>query len=295
MEPYTSSTTHAQYGDLTQMVSASNKVYIFRLEEGGSLQTHRGVVKHEELVGKPWGSRVYSHLGSPYFMLQPTLNDLLRETRRNTQIMYPKDIGFVLVTMGIGPGLRVLEAGTGSGALTTALAWCVGPQGQVYSYDQRPEMQNLARKNLALVSLTERVAFKTRDIAEGFEETNVDALFLDVPNPYDYLAQVRQALKPGGSFGCILPTTNQVTRLLDAFYPHHFAFIDVCEVMLRYYKAVHERFRPVDRMVAHTGYLIFARPVLLEETADDGQPTTDEEIGDEDPQIIDEEESMDNL
>jgi tRNA (adenine57-N1/adenine58-N1)-methyltransferase len=89
--------------------------------------------------------------------------------------------------------------------------------------------------------------------------------------------------------------TNQVTRLLDAFYPHHFAFIDVCEVMLRYYKAVHERFRPVDRMVAHTGYLIFARPVLLEETADDGQPTTDEEIVDDGQRATDEEEIIDNL
>jgi tRNA (adenine57-N1/adenine58-N1)-methyltransferase len=191
--------------------------------------------------------------------------------------------------MGIGPGSRVLEAGTGSGALTTALAWAVGPQGRVYSYDQRPEMQNLARKNLERVNLLERVELKLRDISLGFEEENVDALFLDVPNPYEYLGQVRQTLKSGGYFGSILPTTNQVSRLLAALYQFQYAFVDVCEIMLRYYKVVSERFRPADRMVAHTGYLIFARPMLIpekelfvaevsetEENTADKEPSTDE-------------------
>ncbi len=260
-----SSSTHAQFGDLVQLVSPSNKVFIFRLVPGAELHTHRGIVHHDELVGKAWGSQVHTHLGSIYFLLEPSLSDILKETKRNTQIMYPKDIGYILVTMGIGPGSRVLEAGTGSGALTTALAWAVGPQGNVYSYEQRPEMQNLARKNLERVNLLERVEFKTRDISLGFDEQNVDALFLDVPNPYDFLGQVRQSLKSGGYFGSILPTTNQVTRLLGALHQFQFAFVDVCEIMLRYYKVVSERFRPADRMVAHTGYLIFARPMLIPE------------------------------
>ncbi len=258
-----SSSSQAQMGDLVQLVSPSNKVFIFSLTPGGELHTHRGIVHHDELVGKAWGSQVHTHLDSIYFLLQPSLSDILKETKRNTQIMYPKDIGFILVTMGIGPGCRVLEAGTGSGSFTTALAWSVGPQGKVYSYDQRPEMQNLARKNLERVNLLQRVEMKSRDIALGFDEQNVDALFLDVPNPYDYLSQVRQSLKSGGYFGCILPTTNQVTRLLGAFHQFQFAFVDVCEIILRYYKVVSERFRPADRMVAHTGYLIFARPMLI--------------------------------
>jgi tRNA (adenine57-N1/adenine58-N1)-methyltransferase len=202
-------------------------------------------------------------------LLQPGLGDILKETRRNTQIIYPKDIGFILLTMGIGPGVRVIEAGTGSGALTTALAWAVGPQGQVYSYETRQEMQNLARKNLERVGMQERVTFKLRDIAEGFDETGVDALFLDLPNPFDYMAQVRQALKPGGYFGTLLPTANQVSKLLIALYQHEFAFTEVCEMMLRFYKPVADRFRPTDRMIAHTGYLIFARPVLIDK---DHQP-----------------------
>jgi tRNA (adenine57-N1/adenine58-N1)-methyltransferase catalytic subunit len=256
------STACAQAGDLTQLVSPTNKIFIVSLTPGGELHTHRGILRFDDLIGKPWGTEVFTHMGSSYYMLQPSLSDLREEIRRNTQILYPKDIGFILVTMGIGPGKQVIEAGTGSGALTTALAWAVGKQGQIISYETRPEMQNLARKNLERVGLMEQVTFKLRDIAEGFDERNVDALFLDVPNPYDYLQQVRQALKAGGFFGTILPTTNQVTRMLDALYWNEFAFIDVCEVLLRYYKPVADRFRPADRMVAHTGFLIFARPML---------------------------------
>ena len=260
----TSDPSFAQMGDLVQLVSPSNKIFIIRLEPGGELHTHRGIVYHDELAGKPWASQVYTHKGSSYFMLPPSLTDLLKEIRRNTQIMYPKDIGYVLVTMGIGPGTHVLEAGTGSGSLTTALAWAVGPQGRVTSYEVRQEMQNLARKNLERVGMHERVTFKLRDIAEGFDETGVDALFLDVQNPYDYMGQVRQALKPGGYFGSLLPTANQVSKLLNALYQYDFAFTEVCEVILRFYKPVAERFRPTDRMVAHTGYLIFARPVPID-------------------------------
>jgi tRNA (adenine57-N1/adenine58-N1)-methyltransferase catalytic subunit len=254
--------TTTQEGDLVQLVSPTNKVYLVRLAAGGQLHTHRGIVNFDEITGIPWGSQIYTHTGSLYYLLQPSLADILRETKRNTQIMYPKDIGFILVTMGIGPGAQVLEAGTGSGAFSTALAWAVGPQGHVYSYDNRPEMQKLARKNLDRLGLLERVSLKERDIAEGFDEQGVDALFLDLQNPYEYLPQVRQALKSGGYFGSILPTTNQVSRLIYVFHANGFAFVDVCEIILRYYKPVAERLRPVDRMVAHTGYLIFARALL---------------------------------
>lgn len=259
--------TTAADGDLVQLVGLRHKSFITRIHSGGELQTHRGVIRFDDIVGKPWGTKVVSHLGNPFYVLQPSLGDLLKEMPRTSQIMYPKDIGFILVTMGIGEGQLVVEAGTGSGALTTALAFAVGSTGSVISYDNRDDMQNMARKNLARLGLDQRVTFKLRDIAGGFDETGVDALFLDLPNPYDYVAQVRQALKYGGYFGSILPTANQVVRLISALRQQDFAFIDVCEVILRYYKAEAERFRPADRMVAHTGYLIFARPVLIDRTA----------------------------
>jgi tRNA (adenine57-N1/adenine58-N1)-methyltransferase len=274
--------THAREGDLAQLVGNDHKHFIIRLEIGGQLQTHRGYVNHDDLIGLPWGSQVHSHIGKPFHLLEPSLHDMLLDTQRNTQIMYPKDIGFVLVNMDIGPGKHVLEAGTGSGAFTTALAFAVGPGGRVTTYEVRPEMQKLAQKNLARVGFEDRVIFKLRDIAEGFDEKNVDAVFLDVPNPEDYIAQTRAALKTGGYLGCILPTVNQISRLILALKKNSFAFIEVCEILLRYYKTIPQRLRPTDRMVAHTGYLIFARPII---PIPEDEITSDEDISGNDQEF----------
>jgi tRNA (adenine57-N1/adenine58-N1)-methyltransferase len=259
--PWNTQSTHTQAGDLVQLVGLRHKSFIFPLMPGGDFQTHRGVLKHDDLIGLPWGTQVFSHLGAPFFLLQPALADLLLDLKRNTQILYPKDIGFILVTMGIGPGQKVLEAGTGSGSMTIALAYAVGAEGRVVSYEQREEMQKLARKNINRTGLASRVDFKLRDIQEGFDETDADAFFLDVPNPYDYIAQVRAALKPGGFFCGIVPTVNQAEILLRVLRRNRFAFLEMCEVLLRYYKPEPSRLRPTDRMVAHTGFLIFGRRI----------------------------------
>lgn len=258
----------AREGDLAQLVGLSHKHFIFTLKPGSDFQSHRGVLKHDELIGKPWGSQVFSHLGAPFFLLQPSVGDLLINLPRSTQILYPKDIGFILITMGIAPGQHVMEAGTGSGAMTIALATTVGPEGRVTSYEQRLDMQNLARKNVERVGLASRVDFKLRDIQEGFDETDVDAFFLDVQNPYDYIPQVRAALKPGGFFGTLIPTFNQIEKTLYALRKEKFAFVEVCEILLRYFKPEPSRIRPTDRMVAHTGFLIFARRI---EPSDDAR------------------------
>lgn len=263
--PWNLQGTHAQEGDLVQLVGLRHKHFIIRLKVGGIFQTHRGVLKHDEMIGLPWGSQVFSHNGAPFFLLQPALGDLLREMKRNTQILYPKDIGYLMVTMGIGPGMHILEAGTGSGALTSAFAYLVGPQGRVTTYEAREEMQALARSNVESLDLSDRVTFKLGNVGDGFEERDVDALFLDLPNPYDYIEQVRTSLKPGGYFGCIVPTVNQVSSLLVALRRNRFAFLDVCEILLRFYKPEPNRLRPADRMVAHTGFLVFGRPVIIDE------------------------------
>ncbi|MBT3336985.1 MAG: tRNA (adenine-N1)-methyltransferase [Anaerolineae bacterium] len=269
-------TTHIQDGDLVLLVGQRHKHYIITLKAGMDFQTHRGVLKHDEIIGQLWGTKLQSHMGNPFYVFQPSLADVLREMPRNTQILYPKDIGFIFITTGVGPGSRVLEAGTGSGSLTTALAYSVGDTGQVYSYEVRKPMQKLAQKNLKRLGLQERVDFKLRDIEEGFDETDIDMLFLDVQAPHDYIPQARAAIRPGGFFASLVPTFNQVEKLLLALNQHNFAFIETCEIMLRYYKPQPARLRPTDRMIAHTGFLVFGRRVEVSETPDETPPTQEE-------------------
>lgn len=253
----------AREGDLVQLVGLTHKHFIFTLKSGVDFQSHRGILKHEELIGKPFGSQVFSHTGAPFFLLEPSMADILNELPRATQILYPKDIGYILMMMGVTPGRQVMEAGTGSGSVTIAFASAVGQEGRVVSYEQKADTQSLARKNVERVGLTSRVEFKLRDIRLGFDETNMDAFFLDVQFPNEYIPQVRQALKPGGFFGTIIPTFNQIEKTLIALKKNNFAFVEVCELMLRHYKSDPARVRPVDRMVAHTGYLIFARRIEI--------------------------------
>ena len=253
--------SHAREGDLAQLVGLSHKHFIITLKSGADFQTHRGVLLHDELIGKPWGSQVFSHTGAPFFLLQPSVADLLINLKRGTQILYPKDIGYILMTMGIAPGQHVMEAGTGSGSMTISLATAVGPDGRVTSYEQKQDIQSLARKNVERVGLASRVDFKLRDIQLGFDETDADAFFLDVQNPFDYIPQVREALKPGGFFCTLTPTFNQIEKTLYALKKNKFAFVEVCEILLRYFKPEPARIRPTDRMVAHTGFLIFARRI----------------------------------
>ena len=275
--PLNQPTSIASDGDLAQLVGLRHKNFILPLKTGAKFETHRGILMHDDLIGKPWGTQVFSHIGSPFFLLQPSLGALLVDLPRTTQILYPKDIGFIFVMMGVGPGQKVIEAGTGSGSMTTALAYAVGPEARVISYEVKPDVQNLARKNLIRFGLESRVDFKLRDIAEGFDETDADSFFLDVPNPYDYTAQVRNALKPGGFLCCLIPTFNQVEKTLIALRQTNFAFVEVCEILLRFYQAEPNRLRPTDRMVAHTGFLVFARKI--EPSTDPRGRNLAEEIG----------------
>jgi len=252
----------AKENDLVLLIGQDRKQFIIRLEAGGQLQTHRGYINHDDLLGQPLGREIRSHLGYPFILLEPSGFDLIKLLKRTTQIMYPKDIGYILLKLNVAPGSRVIEAGTGSGGLTLALARAIGGEGRVFSYEARGDILNLARKNLEGLGLAGWVEFKQRDIAEGFDETDADALFLDVRRPWLYLTQTVAALKDGGFFGALLPTTNQVSDLLAALEAQNaFGYIEVEEILVRPYKAVPARLRPMDRMIAHTGYLVFARKV----------------------------------
>jgi len=272
----------AQSHDLVLLLTEEGRRYLLELEPGREFHCPAGRVPHDELLGQPYGSRVVTDRGRWIALLQPSTSDLIMHLRRRTQIVYPKEIGYLLLWMDIGPGKRVIEAGTGSGAMAVALAQHVQPTGRVYSYELREEFQEIARRNLERYGLLDWVELKTRDIAQGFDEGDADALFLDVRQPWEYLEQAQAALKGGGFFGSLVPTVNQLVQLIEGLKGAGFIGIEVKELLLRPYKVNADRLRPEDRMVAHTGYLALARapyqPPSLRSTADEPAQLSQEEL-----------------
>ena len=248
-----------QPGQLVMLVSPKGRRYFRVLDPSDTLNTNDGQLQMKTVMESGFGSSLDTHLGKTYTILKPTLYDLIKSVKRRTQIIYPKDIGYIIIKLGIGPGTRVIESGSGSGALTTALAWFVGEHGRVYSFERREEFAALCRDNLHRNGLGARVENIVRDISQGFGQSDVDALFLDVRTPWDYLEHIPDALLPGGPVGFLLPTVNQVSTLLTSLEQGPFSSVEVLEILVRRYKPVPERLRPEDRMVAHTGFLVFAR------------------------------------
>lgn len=247
------------YGDLVILVTPKGKRIIRRLEEGNDIHGNDGALPAADIAAAEYGQTVRTRQGVPYRLMRPSLYDLLRAVKRQTQVLYPKDIGYICVRLGIGNGSRVIEAGSGSGTLTLALAWFTGDNGHVYTYEAREEFYALAGRNLAWAGLGGNVTRYRRDIGEGFEQTDADALFLDVRTPWEYLDNALAAVKPGARFCFFVPTVNQVSELLKALETRAFADVEAEEVLVRRWKALADRLRPEDRMIAHTGFLIFAR------------------------------------
>ncbi len=227
---------------------------------GEKFTTADGVFDLSTLVGQPPGTVVLSHLGQPLVAVRPTAADwVLHAVKRQTQITYPKEMGYILVRAGVMPGSIVVETGSGSGASTLMFAMAVGDSGHVYSYERRTEFSALAQRNVARAGLSHRVTFKVRDIAEGFDERDADVVFLDVREPWLYLKQAVDALADGGTLVVLVPTTNQISETLRAMAELPLTDIEVSEILLRHYKPNPDRLRPEDRMVAHTAFLLFAR------------------------------------
>jgi len=248
-------------GDLILLVMTDHKRYLITVQPHAQLHTHEGIYKHDDMLGQPPGATVLSQTGHPALVMEPSLSDLIGHLKRGTQIIYPKDAAYLVHRMSLRAGSRIIEAGTGSGGLTTALAWAVAPTGIVYTYEMRADNFLLARNNLERVGLLPYVQMFHGSIADGFQQSWVDALFLDVREPWRFLEQAHAALRPSGFFASLVPTTNQVSELLSVLEKQGFADINVEELLLRRYKPVPDRLRPEDTMTAHTGYLIFARAI----------------------------------
>lgn len=247
------------YGELFILVSPKGKRSLRRLMEGQDIHGSDGIIPASALAEVGFGVEVKTLLGKPYRVLKPTLYDLVRGVKRQTQIIYPKDIGYICMRLGIGNGTRVIEAGSGSGSLTLALSWFSGEKGHVYTYEAREEFYALCRRNLEWAGVGHNVTQHLRDVKDGFDQKDADALFLDVRTPWEYLPQVAAAVKPGAALAFLVPTVDQVSLLLKGMESGPFDEAEVEEVLVRGWKAVADRLRPQDRMVAHTGFLIFAR------------------------------------
>ncbi len=255
------------FGDLVLLLSPRGKRRILRLTPGQDLHTQDGILTMESLAETPFGSEALTSLGVPFRVQEPQLHDLIMGIKRQTQIMYPKDMGLICLKLGVGNGRTILEAGAGSGGFTLALSWFSGPQGCIHTFEAREEFLKLARRNLDWAGQGQNVTLHHRDIAAGFglhdpailAGQRAHALFLDVRTPWEYLPQALEALVPGAPLAFLLPTTEQVSKLLLALERLPFEETEVCEILVRPWKAVPDRLRPADRMNAHTGFLVFTR------------------------------------
>jgi len=248
-----------QEGDYVLLYLDRRRTYLVKIERGKNFHTHKGFVKFDDLIGKDYGSVVLSSLGVEFTALRPLLRDFIMKSVRKTQITYPKDIALIVMFSGIGSGSRVVEAGTGTGALTTALAHYVKPDGRVYSYEIREEFLKTAAKNLKRAGLTGFVELKNKDVTAGIDESDVDSVILDLATPWLVVPNACNALKPCGTIVSFSPTIDQVVKTVEALKENGFVDMESVECLMRGMQIERGKTRPQTLMTAHTGYVTFAR------------------------------------
>jgi tRNA (adenine57-N1/adenine58-N1)-methyltransferase len=249
-------------GDYVLLIYDRKRRWLLKAEEEKKHHTHRGVVNFDDIIGKPYGTTVLSNLNHKFYVVRPTPMDLILKMQRATQIIYPKDIGLILLNTGIGPGSRVVEAGTGSGALTSILANYVKPTGRVYSYENREEFLIIARRNLEKAGITNYVELKNKDILEGIEEEQIDSVILDIATPWQVVKLAYNALIGGGHFASYSPTIEQVQKTVKELKKEKFIDLRTLECIERYINVEEGKTRPETRMIGHTAFLTFARKII---------------------------------
>lgn len=249
-------------GDYVLLYLNQRKTYLVKVEAGKSFHTHKGFIKFDDLIGKEYGSTVLSSLNIEFKALKPLLRDYIMKSVRKTQITYPKDIALITMFSGIGSGSYVVEAGTGTGALTTALAHYVKPNGKVYSYEIRAEFLKTAEKNLKRAGLIDFVELKNKDVTFGIDETDVDAVILDLATPWLVVPHAHNALKPCGTIVSFSPTIDQVVKTVEALKENDFVDIETVECLMREMQIERGKTRPQTLMTGHTGYVTSARKTI---------------------------------
>jgi tRNA (adenine57-N1/adenine58-N1)-methyltransferase len=249
-------------GDDIYLYLDRKRTYLVKVEPEKSFHTHKGYVQLGDLIGKEYGTRISSSMGIDFVALKPTLCDHIFKTSRRTQISYPKDISLIILHSGIGPGSRVVEAGTGTAALTSAIAHYIRPTGRVYTYELRTEFQKNAKKNLERAGLLDFVELKEGDVTLGIEEKDVDAVILDMATPWLVIPHAYTALKGSGVLVSFSPTIDQVVKVVEALEEHGFVCVETVETLIRFMQVARGKTRPQTVMTGHTGYLTFARKAI---------------------------------
>ena len=248
-------------GDRVLLYQDARRQWIAKVEPG-RFHTHRGYFELAELVGKEYGGSVQTSMGQNLAVFKPRVLDIVESFDRPTQILYPKDIGYALFQLGIGNGDKVLEVGTGSGALTSGLARGVAPDGQVFTYEMRPEFMRAAKANVDKAGLGSLVTFHNKDPTNGFEETNADAVVVDLGDPWRMVAAAWKSLTGGGMLAGFTPTINQLEKLAAALREEGFVILEAVELLMREFKTETGKVRPETRMIGHTVYVTIARKLL---------------------------------
>jgi len=248
-------------GERALLFDAKGRKYLVTLAEGGEFHTHAGVVPHALLIGAAEGVTVRSTAGARYTAVRPTLAEFVLKMPRGAQVIYPKDLGPLLLLADIFPGCRVLEAGVGSGAMSMTL---LRAGAHVAGYELRGDFAARARTNVGAFlgpEALDRYRVEERDVYDGVDEVDLDRVVLDLPEPWRVVKHAESALRNGGILVSYLPTVGQVAQLHEELVGSAFTLAQTVEILQRSWHVEGQSVRPDHRMVGHTGFLTSARLV----------------------------------
>lgn len=240
-----------------------SKKWLMKVSRKQLFHTHVGIIDHKKVIGKEYGSAIKTNKGKIIYLLEPTIYDYVMKSQRSTQIVYPKDLGYIAARTGLQSGQKIVEIGTGSGSLTTFLASLVKPRGHVYTYDVDKNFMEIARKNIEKAGVSKYVTMEKLDIksVKRVPQTNVDMVVVDLGDPWTVVPQARRILKGSGYFVAICPTMNQLEKLAAALWENDFFDIECTEQIVRTIEAREGKTRHSFRGIGHTTYVAFARKV----------------------------------
>jgi tRNA (adenine57-N1/adenine58-N1)-methyltransferase len=245
------------------LVTSKGKKRVVKIQ-GDRIHTHRGYIQVCDIVGRQPGTTARTHRGEEVLVLKPRVVDYIPKLARRTQVMYPKDLGYVILSLGISPGFKVLDAGTGSGAAAMVMASLVKPTGKVFSYDVNEESIAVAQRNLERAGLLEYVELVRGDVKTMVFSEFFDAALMDLPDPWEALGNVSRFLKPSARICIVTPTMNQLEKAYLAMVDSGVAHLETVEIFLRRIRPFQGKVRPESLMIGHTAYLMLGVKVLRE-------------------------------